>query len=111
MPTPPLIASFKTALGEAGFWHRRAALAQCQSVRATPNGMVDDRRSGWTALPVAAVALQHLDLVAVRILHEEEPRHQAAVAVELLDVGGLQPERSEPPVLGVEVVDANATWP
>jgi hypothetical protein len=51
------------------------------------------------------VALQHLDLVAVGVLDEEEPRHQPAVAVELLDLGGLQPELLEPPVLGVEVVD------
>ena len=57
------------------------------------------------ALPVAAVALQHLDLVAVRVLHEEEPRHQAAVALKLLDVGGLQAELLEAPVLGVEVGD------
>ena len=51
------------------------------------------------------MALQHLDLVAVRVLDEEEPRHQRAVAVELLDVGGFEPLLLEPPVLGVEVGD------
>ncbi len=49
--------------------------------------------------------LQHLDLVAVRVLHEEEARHQGAVAKELFDVGGLQAGFAKAAVLGVEIVD------
>src|SRR5690606_7941276 len=79
--------------GRSGLWHRERRLGN------------DENRRGASALLVPAVALQHLDLVAVRILHEEEARHQRAVAVELLDVRGFESELLEAPVLGVEVVD------
>ena len=84
----------------------RAAVPQFKSARA-PRAHAGERdeRPAAIALPVAAVALEDLDLVAVGVLDEEEPRHQRAVAVELLDVGGLQPELLEAPVLGVEIVD------
>jgi hypothetical protein len=51
------------------------------------------------------VALEHLDLVAVGVLDEEEARHQRALAVELLDVVGIEPLLLESPVLGVEAGD------
>jgi hypothetical protein len=49
--------------------------------------------------------LQDLDLVAVRILDEEEPGHQGAVAEELLDVERLQTLVLEAGMLGIEIVD------
>src|SRR4051794_23722584 len=55
---------------------------------------------------VAAVPLQDLDLVAVRVLDEEEPRHQPAVAVELLDRLRGDAGLGQAPVLAVEVVHA-----
>ena len=39
---------------------------------------------------VAAMLLQNLDLVSVRVLYEEKPRHEFAVAVELFNVIGLK---------------------
>ncbi len=50
---------------------------------------------------------QHLDLVAVRILHEEKARHETAVAVELLHVVRLEALLDETPMLGPGVVDAD----
>src|SRR3954466_14778779 len=55
---------------------------------------------------VAAVPLQDLDPVAVRVLDEEEPRHQATVAVELLDRLRGDAGLGQAPVLAVEVVHA-----
>jgi hypothetical protein len=55
---------------------------------------------------VAAVPLQDLNLVAVRVLDEEEPRHQAAVAVKFLNRLRADPGLAEPRVQAVEVVDA-----
>jgi len=47
------------------------------------------------------VALQHLDLVSVRVLQEEKSSHQSAIAMELLDrIGRLKHakhENCEPP--------------
>src|SRR3954453_12808943 len=60
---------------------------------------------------VAAVPLQDLDLVAVRILNEEEPRHQPAVAVELLDRLRGDAGLGQAPVLAVEVVHAEGDMP
>ena len=57
-------------------------------------------------LPIAPVPLQHLDLVAVRILHEEEPRHQRALAVKFLYLGRVQPLAGKPVVLRRRVIDA-----
>src|SRR5215475_14955170 len=42
-------------------------------------------RSARRRSAVTSVSLQDFDLVAVGVLHEEEPRHQRAVAEELLD--------------------------
>jgi hypothetical protein len=50
------------------------------------------------------VLLQNLDLVAVRVLNEEEPRHQHAIAVELDDIAGLQPGGFEPRMFGVQII-------
>jgi hypothetical protein len=51
------------------------------------------------ASPIAAAPLQDLDLVAVgvlnEVLNEEEARHQCAVALKLLDLTGLQPQRTQ----------------
>jgi hypothetical protein len=98
-----LIASFRP-FSEKRILAPPAALAQCQSVRAAPNAK-SRQSSDRPLLTVAAVALQDLDLVPVRILDEKESRHQAAVSVKFLDVGGLQPEFLEAAVLGVEIVD------
>jgi hypothetical protein len=51
------------------------------------------------------VALQDLDPVAVRVLDEEEARHQRALALEFLDVGRIEPLLLEAAVLGVQVAD------
>src|SRR4051812_12045688 len=55
---------------------------------------------------VAAVPLQDFDLVAVRILNEEEPCHQPAVAVKLLDRLRGDAGLGQAPVVAVEVVHA-----
>src|SRR3954464_9796799 len=55
---------------------------------------------------VAAVPLQDFNLVAVRILNEEEPRHQPAVAVKLLDRLRGDAGLGQAPVVAVEVVHA-----
>jgi len=51
------------------------------------------------------VGLQHLDLVAVGILHKEEPRHHPAVAVEFLYRQRADAEIVEPFVLAIEIGD------
>ena len=58
---------------------------------------------------IAAVPLQHLDLVAVRVLHEEEARQQLAVAVELDDVARVQTRGLEARVLEIEVMPISST--
>ena len=60
---------------------------------------------GRRDLSIAAVPLQHLDLVAVGIGDEEEPRQQRAVAVELDDLARRQPGRLEAACSAVEIVD------
>src|SRR3954467_781185 len=60
---------------------------------------------------VAAVPLQDLDLVAVRILNEEEPRHQPAVAVKLLDRLRGDAGLGQAPVVAIEVVHAEGDVP
>ena len=62
-------------------------------------------RTGSPALAVSAVALEHLDLVAVGILDEEEARQRAAVVAELADRVGGEAGGGEAGVLGVEVAD------
>jgi len=63
------------------------------------------QRGGDTSA-VAAVALQNLDPVVVRIGEEEEPGHQGSVAHERDDLLGFQPGRAAAGVLGVEIVVA-----
>src|SRR3954453_14233062 len=60
---------------------------------------------------VAAVPLQNLDLVAVRVLDEEEPRHQATVAVKLLDRLRGDSGLGQAPVLAVDIVHAEGHVP
>ena len=52
-----------------------------------------------------AVALKHLDLVAVGVLDEEEARDQLPLRLELLDVERVQSEALEPRMFGGEIVD------
>src|SRR5713101_1931884 len=62
--------------------------------------------SAWLA--VVTVALEHLDLVAVRILDKEVTCEQSAGAVlELLDVPGRAAELREPLALACHIVDAD----
>jgi len=60
---------------------------------------------------VAAMPLEHLHLVAVGVLHEEEARHQRALAHELLDRVGIETGFGEAVVLGVEIVDGDCDVP
>src|SRR5262245_50048187 len=53
---------------------------------------------------VAALTLQDFDLVAVGILHEEEPRHKRSIAMELLDGSGIQSRLAQALMLTVEIV-------
>src|ERR1700760_2287688 len=53
----------------------------------------------------ATMPLQNLDLVSVRILDEEEPREQLAVAVELDNVARRKSRGGEPRVFALDVVD------
>lgn len=48
--------------------------------------------------------LQDLDLVAIGVLNKKEPRHQLAVAEELLDFSGLQAEALRPVALGAAIL-------
>ena len=59
-------------------------------------------------LSITTVPFEDLDLVAVRVLHEEEARHQRAVAVKFFDVVRIQTERLKPRVLRLGVVDAKS---
>src|SRR5215470_18716042 len=72
--------------------------------RFMPDRLISDLPSPLVLL-VSSVPLQHLDLVAVGILQEEEPRHQSAVAVEFLDRVRGQPRRHQARMLAVEIVD------
>src|SRR4051812_2246371 len=55
---------------------------------------------------VMAVALQHLDLVAVGVLHKEEASDEPIAVLEFLDVVGDEAPRFHARVFGVEIVDA-----
>ena len=55
-------------------------------------------------LLISTVLLQNLNLVAIRILDEEELRHQGAIAKELLDIRRLKAEFLMPPVLSLQVI-------
>src|SRR6185312_16496210 len=72
--------------------------------RFMPDLLISDLPS-LIALLVSSVPLQHLDLVAVGVLQEEEAGHQPTVAVELLDRIRRQPRPDQPRMLAVEVVD------
>jgi hypothetical protein len=58
-------------------------------------------RFGRGRLPEAAEPLQHLDLVAVRILDEEETGDRLPILVELHDLARLEALGLETPVLRV----------
>ena len=53
------------------------------------------------------MALEDLDLVAVRVLDEKEAGHERAVPLELLDRVGAVAERGEAPVFPVQIVHAD----
>ena len=59
----------------------------------------------------AAVLLQHFDLVAVRVLHEEETRQKRALALEGDNVARRKTGRPETGVLGIEIIDDNRQMP
>ena len=50
--------------------------------------------------------LQHLDLVSIRILNEEKPRQQTAIAFELDDLAGFEAGFREAGMLCIEIVRA-----
>ena len=56
-------------------------------------------------LPVAAVALKNLDLVAVRILDEEELGEQAAIPMKFLHRRRLETELLEATLLRLDIID------
>src|SRR6267378_2652880 len=60
-----------------------------------------------SASRVVAVTLQHLDLVSVWVLHEEEACDEPVVVAELLDVVGSQSQRLDARVLAREVIHAH----
>ena len=51
--------------------------------------------------------LQHLDLIAVRILHEEEARHQRSALRHFFNWIGYEPFVRKPRVLSGEIIDRN----
>src|SRR6056297_769775 len=69
--------------------------------------MIPARPSQAAPLPSfePSAALQHLDLVAVRVGHEEELADKLAVGGEFHDLAGAEALGGEARVLGVEVLD------
>src|SRR5258708_34526201 len=63
------------------------------------------RVPGHPGSAIAPVALQHLDLVAVRIGNEEEAGEEAALAHELLDRRRRDTEAAHPAMLGAELLN------
>src|SRR3954452_10665057 len=61
--------------------------------------------------PIAALPLQHLDLVAVRVGHEEERRERPAVVVEALHGRRREAQTLEAPALGVQIVHREGEMP
>src|SRR5262245_33232529 len=61
----------------------------------------------WTTGPlplvITPVSLQHLDLVAIGVLHEKEACHQPAIAVEFLDGQRADAEVAQPFVLAIQI--------
>ena len=53
--------------------------------------------------------LQHLDLIAVRVLHEEEARHQRSALRHFFDWIGYKPFVRKPCVLSGEIIDMTYT--
>src|SRR5215467_6940398 len=72
--------------------------------RAVNPPLRSSRRSGSAITPVL---LQNLDLVAVRILYEEEARHQRAVAKEFLDRSGRKALHREVRMLGGQIINCD----
>jgi hypothetical protein len=83
------------------------AVASGTSARVMLDGFGGAAAMWQTRLMVAAVPLQHLDLVPVGVLHEKETRHQRAVAMELFDRVGCSKRACSPSRFST----ANATWP
>ena len=51
--------------------------------------------------------LQNLDLVSVRVLDKEKPRHEFVVAVEFLNVIGLKAQLGHSSVLSMTIINAD----
>src|SRR4051812_29479412 len=68
-------------------------------------------RTALPSLPIAALPLKNLDLVAVRILHEEERRERPAVVVEALHGRRREAQTLEAPALGVQIVHREGEVP
>jgi hypothetical protein len=58
-----------------------------------------------------AVALQHFDLVAVRVLHKEKAGDEPVAVLEFLDIVGGEAQRFHSCMFGVEIVDADRDVP
>src|SRR2546430_12504295 len=58
-----------------------------------------------------AVALQHFDLVAVRVLHEEKAGDEPVAILEFLDVVGSEAQRFHSRMFAVEIVDTDRDVP
>jgi hypothetical protein len=60
---------------------------------------------------IAPPPLKHLDLVAVRVGHEEERRERSAVVVEALHGRRREAQTLEAPALGVQIVHREGEVP
>src|SRR5438046_5980419 len=58
-----------------------------------------------------AVALQHFDLVAVRVLHEEKAGDEPVAVLEFLDVVGSETQYFHSRMFGVEIIDTDRDVP
>ena len=72
--------------------------------------MPSDVRTGVPSA-IAPLSLHYLDLVAVRILHEEEPDREPTVAVTLLDRGGIKAEARTLLVLVFKIIHREGDMP
>lgn len=52
--------------------------------------------------------LNHLDLVAIRIGHEEEPHGEPSFGVKFLDWRGVEALRAAPPLRVLKIVDRDS---
>ena len=65
----------------------------------------------WSRSAIAAVTLQHLDAIAVGVLHEEEFCHQRAVAMEFADRVRRQFLAAKRACSAARSFTTNAIWP